>query len=132
MNNVAAKAEDLAGKLMVRSMITMNGAVREGTRVAPAVFTVMMLAGKAMAWGETATEQAITGVLNILYLITNVIGVIFVLVGLVRLVIAHSQEDAPGQQKAAMFIGTGIALILIRVALGTSNPAEWINQDMGG
>ena len=132
MNNVAAKAEDLAGKLMVRSMITMNGAVREGTRVAPAVFTVMMLAGKAMAWGETATEQAITGVLNILYLITNVIGVIFVLVGLVRLVIAHSQEDAPGQQKAAMFIGTGIALILIRVALGTINPAEWINQDMGG
>ena len=132
MNNVAAKAEDLAGKLMVRSMITMNGAVREGTRMAPAVFTVMMLAGKAMAWGETATEQAITGVLNILYLITNVIGVIFVLVGLVRLVIAHSQEDAPGQQKAAMFIGTGIALILIRVALGTINPAEWINQDMGG
>ena len=132
MNNVAAKAEDLAGKLMVRSMITMNGAVREGTRMAPAVFTVLMLAGKAMAWGETATEQAITGVLNILYLITNVIGVIFVLVGLVRLVIAHSQEDAPGQQKAAMFIGTGIALILIRVALGTINPAEWINQDMGG
>ena len=59
------------------------------------------------------TKDAFTKLYGVVKIITTVIGAIFLLVGIVRFVIAHANEDGPSQQKAAMFIATGIALIAI-------------------
>lgn len=97
-------------------------------RAVPAVGVFLSCTTVVLADGNTeAATEAIKSLLNVLYLITNVIGVIFVLVGFVRIVIAHAQEDGPGQQKAAMFIGTGIALILLRIFMTNMHPETWIN-----
>ena len=103
--------------------------VRYAAAIMPAILMAVM-AQPVMAT-DTA-KQAIGGVLSIVYLITNVMGIIFVIVGFVRLVIAHSQEDAPGQQKAAMFIATGIALIAVRVVLEGVGFADWVGDFGGG
>lgn len=94
---------------------------------AAACITMVHATGTGGGGNGNAAGQAIDALLSVLYLITNVIGVIFVVVGFVRIVIAHAQEDGPGQQKAAMFIGTGVALILLRVVMSSMNPASWIS-----
>ena len=79
---------------------------------------VMQLTGSfAFASGPSdnasKTKDAFTKLYGVVKIITTVIGAIFLLVGIVRFVIAHANEDGPSQQKAAMFIATGIALIAI-------------------
>ena len=115
-----------------KAAFTCVQALREmaGTalKAAPAAGVFAACATRVLASGNTgAATEAINSLLSVLYLITNVIGVIFVLVGFVRIVIAHAQEDGPGQQKAAMFIGTGVALILLRMIMSNMNPAAWIS-----
>lgn len=74
----------------------------------------------------TEGEQVINGILEIVGLITNVLGIIFVIVGFVKLVISNAQEDAPGQQKAAMFIATGLALILLKPVMSLIPFGDWL------
>lgn len=115
----------------------LSGMIGTAVKTSPAAAMAAMMCSRAYALtgtgggGDNAATEAINGVLNVLFLITNVIGIMFVLIGFVRLVIAHSQEDAPGQQKAAMFIGTGIALILLRLVMGSMNPTSWVNIPNG-
>jgi predicted small integral membrane protein len=116
----------------MRAANDMTDLFRTAVKISPAVAMVTMLASEVYADPKSAAEEAIKGVLSVLYLITNVIGILFVLIGLVRLVIAHSQEDAPGQQKAAMFIGTGIALILLQFAFSSIKPENWLIDSAGG
>lgn len=79
---------------------------------ATAVFTVsrMMM---ATVYAEEAAKTAFTAVGNVLRIVLSAIGAIFILIGVVRYAIAHSQEDSPSQQKAAMMIGAGIALVVL-------------------
>ena len=101
--------------------------VKFAARMMPLIFLETMTL-PVMAGEVESAKKAIEGVLSIVYLITNVMGIIFVIVGFVRLVIAHSQEDAPGQQKAAMFIATGIALIAVRVVLRGIGFSDWVGD----
>lgn len=71
-------------------------------------------------------STAILAVLSVVFLIMNVHGIIFLIIGFVKLIIAHAQEDAPGQQKAAMFIATGIVLLVARVVMAAMEMNEWI------
>ena len=70
-----------------------------------------------------AAESAFNAIFNVLKTITTVIGAIFLIVGIVRFIIAHANEDGPNQQKAAMLIATGIALVIIGPVLSTLIPA---------
>ena len=131
MLNKIKKAKNIIDYEAVNAYIRTNDMVRTAAKSSKAALMVVLLTTKVMAdpsdQNVSGATGAITGIVNVLALITNVIGIIFVVVGFVRIVIAHSQEDAPGQQKAAMFIGTGVALILFRTFLTTLNPQGWID-----
>lgn len=50
---------------------------------------------------------------NVMKTICLAIGAIFVGIGIIKVAIAHANEDGPATQKAAMMIATGIALIVL-------------------
>lgn len=113
--NVAKKANQVLCYLSTMAMIA----------------TTMMYAYPAVfADAASNGKKVITGVLSVVFLITNVVGIIFVIVGFVKLVIAHANEDGPAQQKAALFIATGLILILVRIVLDKIGFASWIDTTM--
>lgn len=58
--------------------------------------------------------DAIISLLTFLKTLISFIGIVMLIIGLVRLVISHAQEDPGESQKAAMIIGTAIALLILR------------------
>ena len=99
-----------------------------GKQAGQAAVMASIMAMRAMpVFASTAQhgQDAINGVLKIIYLITMALGILFVIVGFVRLIIAHSQEDAPGQQRSSMFIAVGVALLAVQPVLSAINPASW-------
>ena len=90
------------------------------------IFMGGMPAALADNAGTAAATDALGGVVKIVSLITNIVGIIFVVVGFVRYVMAHANDDGPSQQKAALFIGTGIALFLVGSILTNMNISTWI------
>lgn len=117
MNALGMKIADKATKVKNSAALAANAMMLAG---AIATASPLVFAGGP-------TEEVITGILSVVYLITNVLGILFVIVGFVKLVISHAQEDAPGQQKAAMFIATGLVLILLRIVLALIPFAEWVD-----
>lgn len=71
-------------------------------------------------------KTIILAILQVLYLITNVVGVIIILIGLGKLIMSWINDDGPAQQKAAQFIAVGIALVLARFVLQTLKIEDWI------
>lgn len=59
----------------------------------------------------------INGVVQVVCKICTVVGVLFAIVGIVKFVISHANEDGPAQQKAALMIATGVVLVI----LGSTN-----------
>ena len=75
----------------------------------------------------TGGKKAIVAVLNILYLVALIVGIIFIAVGIIRFAMSHAQEDGPGQQKAIMMMATGAVLIIVRVILSALNLPGWLD-----
>lgn len=128
------KAKDKADMMVIMAMNSGAGvetlklmrAVRAAACcVMTALMTTMAFSPAFATNGQTQGQNAIKGVLRIIYLFTMALGIMFVTVGFVRLVIAHSQEDSPGQQRASMFIATGIALLAVRPVLGAIGVEKW-------
>ena len=71
--------------------------------------------------GDAATDTArdlVKDILIIVYNIVRIVGIIFIIIGLVKFVIAHANEQGPEQQKAAMMMATGVVLVLLPTILG--------------
>lgn len=117
MNALGMKIADKANKVKNSAALAANAMMLAGA--------VAMTAPMVFASGPS--KEVIEGILAVVYLITNVLGILFVIVGFVKLVISHAQEDAPGQQKAAMFIATGLVLILLRIVLALIPFADWVD-----
>ena len=89
--------------------------------------TLMIVCPAAFANNTADTQtKVIEGILSIIYLIISVVGALFVVLGIVKLIIAHAQEDSPAQEKAAMFIASGIVLLLAQVVIKGLNIEDWI------
>lgn len=67
----------------------------------------------AAPFAFASAGAVIEGVVKIVSMICNVVGVIFVLIGIVKIAISHANEDGPAQQKAALMIATGIILVVL-------------------
>ena len=65
------------------------------------------------AAATAAAEAMIEGILKVVKLICNVVGILFAIVGIVKFVIAHANEQGPEQQKAAVMMATGLVLVLL-------------------
>lgn len=117
MNALGMKIADKANKVKNSATLATNAMMLAGA--------IAMAAPMVFATDHSA--EVIKGILGVVYLITNVLGILFVIIGFVKLVISHAQEDAPGQQKAAMFIATGLVLILLRLVLTNISFDKWVD-----
>lgn len=88
-----------------------------------------------VAFASGTASQALTGVIDLLVtgimVICGVVGVIITLIGIIKLIMAHANDDGPAQQKAATMIGTGIVLILFgTVVIGgfKTKIASWLTD----
>lgn len=66
--------------------------------------------------GQNA-KLAMWAVITIVCQIVRIVGVIFIIVGVVKFVIAHANEQGPEQQKAIMMLATGVVLIIVPTIL---------------
>lgn len=103
--------------------------IKQVQTVTVVLMAIMTLVGcTPLVFALTETEpagEALKGIVSVVSLITNIVGIIFVVVGFVRYVMAHAQDDGPSQQKAALFIGTGIALFLVGTIISGMNIWTW-------
>ena len=75
----------------------------------------LLFCGGAFASGtdDSHAATALNAVVIIICNIVRVVGAIFVIVGVVKFVISHANEQGPEQQKAILMIATGIVLIVV-------------------
>ena len=72
----------------------------------------------AFAAGNTEMGQdMIKAIVTVVCDIVMILGIIFVIIGLVKLVTAHANEDGPAQQKAATLLATGVVLVILPMVL---------------
>ena len=103
-----------------------------------ALFALLMLFGTnplliASAIGDSSAGRAkavINGALSVLFLIISVVGVLFVMYGLAKWVMAHSQGDGPAINSAMMFIASGLGLLLLKYILNKMKLAQWIDAKL--
>lgn len=87
----------------------------------------------ASATGDSSAGRAkavINGALSVLFLIISVVGVLFVMYGLAKWVMAHSQGDGPAINSAMMFIASGLGLLLLKYILNKMKLAQWIDAKL--
>ena len=58
---------------------------------------------------------------QMLVLLITIVGALLILVGIVKLVLAHTNDDSSQQQRAVLMIGTGITLALLPNILNSAN-----------
>ena len=116
MNSIAKKInkESVKANLMRLSMIMMT----------------LMVACPAVFAGGNHSADVIKGILGVVYMIMNCLGILFVIIGFVKLIISYAQEDAPSQQKSAMFIATGLVLIIARLIMNKINFTDWVDNSL--
>ena len=89
----------------------------------PYIVMGLMIAACILSCGAFANGKQ-QGVFDIIFKIAKyicgVLGVIFIMVGIMRYVIAHNNESGPDMQKAAQMLATGLVLIALGVVVSTS------------
>lgn len=90
-------------------------------------FVAVNLFPVALAASSSQATAVIEALVSVLTLICSVVGAIMALVGFIKVIMAHADSNGPEQNKAAMMIGSGIALILLGPLLKTLNVASWIS-----
>lgn len=98
--------------MLAKKKITEN----KKSRISWIASAAVCLAGclyAAVPFAFADAGAVINSVVQIVCMICNVIGIIFAILGIVRLAIAHANEDGPAMQKAAVMIASGIILIVL-------------------
>lgn len=79
-----------------------------------------------MVYADAGADM-INAILTVVKLIVKVMGVIFVIVGIVKFAMAHSEGDGPAQTRAAGIAATGVVLIVIPSVLDSIDFAGMIS-----
>ena len=97
-----------------------------------AVMAMQVLNIFAFAGSTAAADQAITIVFNVATYIAMILGVIMLIAGIIKFVVAHTNDSGPDQQKAAQMIAAAIVLIGLGGVLSLSPlknlVAMWTSQ----
>ena len=79
---------------------------------------------------EQAAKTVFSGVFTVVKIVCLAVGALFAIMGIVKYTIAHAQEDSPSQQKAAMQLAAGIALIVVGFLISTLNLQNVVLNNM--
>ena len=71
------------------------------------------IAESNVAGDEPSARKMIGSVVRIVTTLCTVVGIILGIVGLVKFIIAHANEQGPEQQKAVMWIAVAIILVIV-------------------
>ena len=82
------------------------------------LFCPQVFAGGYVAGDGSAPDVMIGSVVRIITTLCTVIGIILGIVGLVKFIIAHANEQGPEQQKAVMWIAVAIILVIVPNVIG--------------
>lgn len=77
---------------------------------------------------NTAANSAITIVFNVATYIAMILGVIMLIAGIIKFVVAHTNDSGPDQQKAAQMIAAAIVLIGLGGVLTLSPLKDLVNS----
>ena len=77
------------------------------------VMSVFVFAKSPSTATKGGANAAISSVVQIIMVLLSALGALFIVLGVIKFTIAHAQEDSPSQQKAAMLIASGIALLIV-------------------
>ena len=100
-NNKAARTADIMRKIFLASAITMLAVI---------LFTGAPL---MLAFAEEGYEIATKLIFRIVRGICIVLGAFFMVFGVVKIAIAHQNDDGPQQNKAIMQTAVGLILIML-------------------
>ena len=78
---------------------------------------------------NNGANAAIRSVVQIIMVLLSALGALFIVLGVIKFTIAHAQEDSPSQQKAAMLIASGIALLIVGLVVGRIQFNKIINTN---
>ena len=96
------------------------------------IMVMQVLGMFAYAGSTAAANAAIEIVFNVATYIAMILGIIMLIAGIIKFVVAHTNDSGPDQQKAAQMIAAAIVLIGIGAVL-TLSPlknlvAQWQPQ----
>ena len=80
-------------------------------------FIIYAFSGAFAAEDATDGVNMINGVVKVVGAIVMIVGALFCVVGIVKIAIAHAENQGPEQQKAAMMLATGIVLCILPIIL---------------
>ena len=92
------------------------------------MFNTTVFADDPAYKASDSSKKVINGIVNVALLVAIVVGILLIIVGVIKFVVAHANEDGPGQQKAAMLLATGIALLLLGGIFKALNLAEIVSN----
>ena len=126
MHEIANTADSMLFRAVNEWSDAARGTFRTAAAASPAAAAVIVTAARVLATNNDPATKALDGVLDVIYSIVNIIGIILTVVGLVSFAISYYQEDAAGKNRAAMTIATGIVLLILRQIIETVDPASWL------
>ena len=113
------------GKLMELSIFSKKNELTREEKIEIAAIVIAGLILTALAFyfftpvfAYIGEDQIAEIVKTVLIAICSIVGGMFVIIGLIKFIISHANEDGPAQQKAIMMLATGIILIAVGVAIG--------------
>jgi succinate dehydrogenase/fumarate reductase cytochrome b subunit len=89
--------------------------------------SVFVFARSGSTQANSGAKAGIEAVVKIIMVLLSALGALFIVLGVIKFTIAHAQEDSPSQQKAAMLIASGIALLIVGFVVGRIDFASIIN-----
>jgi len=78
------------------------------------------------AFAEARAQDVMALIINVMKKICVIVGAIFALIGIVKIAIAHANEDGPAQQKAAMMLATGVILVILGTTTMLDIVKNWV------
>lgn len=107
---VAGAIRDASGELTKIPYDSKN------QKILTAAATVGAMSNVALAAGQADAKSLIDSIIEMVCFIVKIIGLLWAFWGAIQFIMAQRNDDAEGKNKAAMQVGTGVALVA----------AEWI------
>ena len=100
-------------EMVMKALKCKNNRTRLLTVLAIAAVIGCSFYAMPIVMADPSASTVMGMIVDVIKKICVIVGALFVLLGVVRIVIAHANEDGPAQQKAATMLATGLILVIL-------------------